>query len=50
MKKNHSIVNPDLYNLINKNKKVKIDKEFKIPQPLYKKIVLKLKKFFLSLK
>lgn len=47
--KNKSIINPELHYLINK-KKMKIEKEIKIPQPFYKKFFLTIKNFFVSLK
>jgi hypothetical protein len=54
MKKNenNSIIKPELYRIIQekKGKKYKIEKEFKIPQPLFKRIILTIKKFFVSLK
>jgi len=54
MKKNEneSIINPELHRIVQekKGKKYKIEKEFKIPQPLFKRIILTIKKFFVSLK
>ena len=54
MKKNenNSIIKPELDRIIQekKGKKYKIEKEFKIPQPLFKRIILRIKKFFVSLK
>jgi hypothetical protein len=54
MKKNEneSIINPELHRIVQekKGKKYKIEKEFKIPQPLFKRIILTIKNFFVSLK
>ena len=49
---NQSIIKPELHRIIQekKGKKYKIEKEFKIPQPLFKRIILRIKKFFVSLK
>lgn len=46
-----SIINPELHAIVQekKGKKLKIEKEIKIPQPLFKRIILTIKKFFLSL-
>ena len=48
-KKNESIINPELYHKIRKDK-VKLSKKIEIPQPLFKRFILTIKKFFLSLK
>lgn len=54
MKKNEneSIINPELHDIVQKKKgkQHKIEKEFKIPQPLFKRIILTIKNFFVSLK
>jgi hypothetical protein len=54
MKKNEneSIINPELHDIVQKKKgkQYKIEKEFKIPQPLFKRIILTIKNFFVSLK
>ena len=54
MKKNenNSIIKPELDRIIQekKGKKYKIEKEFKIPQPFFKRIILTIKKFLVSLK
>jgi hypothetical protein len=49
---NQSIIKPELHRIIQekKGKKFKIEKDFKIPQPLFKRIILTIKKFFVSLK
>lgn len=53
MKKNenNSIINPEFDRIIQekKGKKNKIEKEFKISQPFFKRIILTIKNFFVSL-
>jgi hypothetical protein len=49
MKKNESIINPELYHKIKKEKSI-IHKEIGVPQPFFKRIILTIKKFFVSLK
>jgi len=46
---NKSIINPELYNKIKKDK-IKLSTKIEYPQPLYKKLILTIKKFFISLK